>query len=412
MPEDFSDEFLICDRQISGVELPEKVWDVAVVGAGPAGATAALLLARLGYSVVLLDKCRYPREKCCGDALVSDSLQALERFELLDIVRRSAWETTRSTFCGPSGASLSVPFRALHLKRAQLDAILVHEAIKAGACFAHSQVKKSTFKSDGSVLLQSNEPDCAIHSRVCVLATGAHIDLLRKLGLVTRFQPSAVAVRCYVRSSVECPDQVVYCARGLLPGYGWIFPTGECEFNIGCIGFFSGNSDKKINIRRRFDFFIGQFSLAQRLLEESMSITPLVGHPLRCGFDGARSVRVGNLLVVGEAAGSTLPFTGEGVGKAMETAEIAADVIDGAFRRNDMSELAAYPKLLEDTLSTKYKGYAVAQKWLGRSWFVEYMVRRGQQSAYIREAFIRLLNQQLDPLRVFSARGFFRLLFS
>src|SRR6185295_19531585 len=107
--------------QFSVLDLPDREWDVVVVGAGPAGATAAAHLARAGRDVLLLDRARFPRDKVCGDALIPDAIAALDRLGALDAVREQGWPVRATSVFSPSRIAFELPGTFITLKRQRLD---------------------------------------------------------------------------------------------------------------------------------------------------------------------------------------------------------------------------------------------------------------------------------------------------
>src|SRR5262245_9935801 len=117
------------------MSISERPWDVVVAGAGPAGSTAARLLAESGHHVLLLDRRPFPREKVCGDALIPDALAALTRAGLLDRVLACGRSVATMEAVSASGIAFALPVRCVTIRRLDLDAILVDAAVAAGATF-------------------------------------------------------------------------------------------------------------------------------------------------------------------------------------------------------------------------------------------------------------------------------------
>ena len=128
-------------------------WDVAVVGAGPAGSLTARELAGKGYRVLLLDKYRFPRDKVCGDALVPDAIEVLRRTQLYERVRDSAHEVARASVFSPSQIQVSVPGEFLTLRRSVLDSHLALGAVEAGTVFCEGNVTEIEPRGDDAVRL-------------------------------------------------------------------------------------------------------------------------------------------------------------------------------------------------------------------------------------------------------------------
>jgi geranylgeranyl reductase family protein len=388
--------------------LESDIWDVAIAGAGPAGATAAIHLARRGHRVLLLDKDRFPRDKVCGDGLIADSIRCLERAGLYDEVRRLGYETGIGTVFSPSRVEFDVPGQFLTLKRLLLDNLIVKKATRCGATLLRAKVERVTARPDGTAVFEIAGSDSPVRAKVALLATGASVDLASGLGLVEQPGPGAVALRCYVRSSFDIDRLIISYDRTITPGYAWIFPLGAGEYNVGCGIRYRGNDGARVNLRRAYDVFIKSFPLAADLMRRAESVTPLRGAMLRCGLKGARPLGPGNILVIGEMIGATFPFTGEGIGKAMETGEIAADVCHRALGSGDFSCLGEFPSRIERELRPKYLGYLLAEEWLSKPWLNDFVARRVRRSRYLQESIAGIVNETADPRETFSLRGVLR----
>ena len=218
-------------------------------------------------------------------------------------------------------------------------------------------------------------------------------------------KPSAIAIRCYARSLLKIDRMIVCYDRAIIPGYAWIFPRGNDEYNMGCGLMYHGDSRDHINLRETFSSFITEFPLAKQLMESGKIISPLRGSMLRAGLEGAQPIGKGNILAIGETIGSTFPYTGAGIGKAMETGELAAEVIHEALDSEDMTRLRDFPIRLEKELKPRYLGYHIAQKWLSRAWVNDLVARRAVKSQFLRDSFAGINDETVDPRTVFSLRG-------
>ncbi len=414
--------------------------DVLVVGAGPAGSACAQALARAGLQVVLADQHRFPRDKICGDGLIPDAYAALQRLGVLDEVLAQAQAVQQVRCIGPSGRHMDVPGRMAVLPRKQLDDILCRAARRAGAQWlAPARFEAPLLEGDQVVGAQlrceTQEGTPVTHelrARWVVLATGAVPQALTAAGLCERQTPSGVALRGYFRHEPLRAQltqlQLVWHPR-LRGGYGWIFPGPDGLFNLG-VGLTDshgedpqGKGHKRHdaqggNLRHMLQAFGEVYAPAGTLLTQGTPVGEIKGAPLRCGLRGARWSRPG-LLVTGEAAGSTYAFTGEGIGKAMETGLLAAEALlhePAAARAAAAVDSAADQKLRERyeaalrTLQPRFDVYQTANHVNRRPWLADLVIWRGNRSPRILAKVQGVLNETHTP-RLFTVRGFFRLLF-
>jgi flavin-dependent dehydrogenase len=107
------------------------------------------------------------------------------------------------------------------------------------------------------------------------------------------------------------------------------------------------------------------------------------------------------VLGVGEVIGTTFPFTGEGIGKAMHSGAIAGEVIARALRTN-LSYLAEYRRRIDQELRPLYEGYLKAERWLGRPWLNDYLARRIRRSRYLQSELAAFVDETGDPRRLYS----------
>jgi geranylgeranyl reductase family protein len=386
----------------------EERWDVLVIGAGPAGSVAALHLARRGHRVLLLDRKQFPRDKACGDGLLPDAQGVLGRAGLLARALELGRQLETLSVFSPSGIECQVPGKYLMLRRRVLDALLAHKAVAAGAVFCRGDVASVAEESDGLVTCSLAGSGRAYRARAGVIATGASVDLLWKLGLVRSRDASGAAVRCYVRSGLDLSRLVVAYDRRTLPGYSWIFPMRGQEYNVGCAVFYQNGRRNGINLREMFEEFTTRSPLARALLRHGDIVSPLQGALVRCGLHGVASAGA-RLLVIGETVGTTYPSTGEGIGKAMETGEMAAEMIHEALHStNGEQTLRGFPARLEERWRRKYRGYESAARWLSNRWLNDLVAWRARQSPFFRHAVTDVISDVCDPRAVFSVGSIFK----
>lgn len=385
--------------------MKSQLWDVVIIGGGPAGAICARELAGSGHRVLVVDKHRFPRHKACGDLLIPDSLGVLERVGLMDRVLDQALRIDKIRVFSPSRVEFGVAGRYLAIKRYDFDSLLMHAALEAGGMFAHGAVVSVEPSESEPARVRIAGSEIALEGRVVVMATGAEIELACKQAMVEHPTASAIAIRRYVKSSVEIKDIVLTYDRSLVPGYAWIIPLGQGEYNVGCgVRLYDGVS-KTPNLKKMLRQFLASFPLGQELEKGKSDSSKIEGAALRCGLQGCRQIVRENLVLIGEVIGTTFPFTGEGIGKAMHTGELAANAISAALQENDLSRLQAYSKAVKREIAPFYKGYLKAERWLSRPWLNDFVARRVAKSRYLLDELERIVAETGDPRSTFGLGG-------
>jgi geranylgeranyl reductase family protein len=388
-------------------------FEVIIIGAGPAGSAAAIELSRQGRRVLLLERNRMPQHKTCGDGLLPDALRALDQLGVGGRARAEGHLLNALTISAPGGRMVRLEVPALTLPRPQLHGLLHDQARKWGTEMLQGEALGPRVEGGQVVGVEVEGPDRSrfeVRSPVVILATGARSGVLKDFGICLQEKPSAVAIRGYFRDlSGEFADSLyVSYDRSLFPGFGWVFPLPGGIFNIGCGRFLRGETFGQKDLRRMLDYFIRNFPPARAIAQcDDMDGTPC-GGLLRTGLTGARSYGPG-LLVAGEALGAACPFTGEGVGKALETGIHAALFAGEALKAGDFSTsfLAGYHRFLQDTYGRLYGGYLRAERWLSRPRLLNLLAWQLDRKPAARKAVERILAEGLDPRRIFSLRSLF-----
>jgi geranylgeranyl reductase family protein len=407
------------DTDTASTALPTRC-NVLVVGAGPAGSACAQLLAHEGLQVVLADQHAFPRDKTCGDGLIPDAHNALKRLGVFDEVMRVAQPAQHVGCIGPRGGRIDVPGALAVLPRRVLDDIVCRAAVRAGAQLLAPARFESVVEQDGKVTgarLKINDAPHEIRCDWLVLATGAVPAAMIAAGLCERRTPSGVALRGYVKNDAmvgRIKALEIVWHKKLRPGYGWIFPCPDGVFNIGVGVAHSHRVEggrgemRDTNLREVFKAFCECYAPAAELMRSGTMLGDLKGAPLRCTLEGARYSRPG-VLATGEAVGSTYSFSGEGIGKALETGMLAAEaLIRGRRQHSDEAAVRADYEQHLRALKPRFDLYEKANKVNAHPWLADLLIWRAQKSEKLLRRMSGVLNETSNPGNLVSLKGLTR----
>jgi geranylgeranyl reductase family protein len=312
---------------------PGAVADVVVVGAGPAGTAAAITAVRAGRSVVVVDKARFPRDKCCGDGLTVAALRLLEQLGL-DPAAVASWTPVDAAIVsGPSGREVTFPLPerdglfAVTARRVDLDAALVDVARSAGATVLEDWAVAALHQHHDHVEL-SSAGGMVVRARHVVAADGMWSPVRRLLGVGRPdYRGEWHAFRQYFTSVSRRAERElrVWFEPDFLPGYAWSFPLGDGRANVG-FGIQRGGSYEVGDMKHLWPDILARPTVRDFLgpLAEPESAHKAWPIPARVDHTVLSSGRV---LFVGDAAAATDPMTGEGIGQALATGAWAAEAI-------------------------------------------------------------------------------------
>ena len=330
----------------------ESSFDIAIVGAGPAGATAAYFLAAAGKRVALLEKASFPRDKRCGDAWCEPAIELLEEMGVLqELEARGSVQWVRSGgLVSPSGLSFTSPDegdretapRVAAIRRAICDEAIARAAQKMGAeLIERAAVSDVSLEGDRWTVRCKDRR--RFHAKCLIAADGAKSKIARALGVVTT-GANSVASRQYIKGGTHnfTSDGVLLYPPYVLPGYVAFFRHSNDDIDLGCY-LLPGGRVPASGLKTMLQTEVASDPYVKEALGDHAEPLERPGlAPLRLGGE-ARS-HGERLIVLGDAAGQTDPLTGEGIHTAMIAAKLAAAVLQEAFDEGDLSakRLEAY----------------------------------------------------------------------
>jgi geranylgeranyl reductase family protein len=364
--------------------------DVVVVGGGPAGAAAAVTLARAGRDVVLVDKASFPRDKCCGDGLTTSALRRLDALGLRpDGV--ASWQPVTDVWVrSPSGRTVSFPVpSAAVARRIDLDAALLDLARAAGVKVFDGHGLRDATAADDRVVLHVDGLG-PVHARYAVGADGMWSPLRKALGAGD--DPGYLgewhAFRAYFRG-VD-PRMWVWFEPDLLPGYAWSFPLPDGRVNVG-FGVQRQPGRPTKELKALWPELLDRPHI-RAVVGEGEAEGPHKAWPIPARVHRSRLTAAGGrALFVGDAARAADPMTGEGIGQALETGVLAAEAVLAAGALHPDDAAARYQAAVHRGLAVDNRWAGVLSEVLRSPWRTRAAVRAVGLTARTRRTFGRWL---------------------
>jgi geranylgeranyl reductase family protein len=392
---------------------PTLTVDVIVVGAGPAGAAAAVTLAKAGRTVMVVDKANFPRDKCCGDGLTTLALRELETLGLRP-ERVANWQTVDEAWLrSPSGREVCLPMPANGIfaattPRRELDAALVNLAHDAGADIqqGHSIESIRLFDDRAEVSLSGLGTVAAAH---VVAADGMWSPTRKLLGLS---EPGYLgewhAFRQYARNVTGPAAERLYVwfEADLLPGYAWSFPLPGGRVNIG-YGVVRDGTRTGAEMKALWDGLIDRPHIRAALGPAVELEDRHTAWPIPAGVDRA-VLSAGRVLFVGDAARATDVMTGEGIGQAVLTGRLAAEAIIRATLSGPNSVRREYERSVRRHLLADHRMSKVLNVLLARPRVARGAVRLVGLNGWTRRNFVRWMFEDEPRAVAFTPRRWHR----
>ncbi|MEW6188792.1 MAG: geranylgeranyl reductase family protein [Actinomycetota bacterium] len=351
-------------------------FEVAIVGAGPGGSSAAYYLSKLGHKVLFVDKCRFPRDKACGDGISPRAVGILKDMGLLPEIEGKFKRTRGVRIFATKGGCIEAnwppvkkyPRYGFIIPRIELDDILRRHAIRAGAEFWDNCLVIEPLLENGKVIGVRAKRDgkhLKIYSPFVIAADGAHSRVGRILGLLKRKPRSiGIAIRAYYQGIEDDDFMEIYGEDCILPAFGWIFPAGNGIANVGVGALIDDVKKYQLNLPQVLSNFIHNSAHARKKLTKAIPLDSPKGDVLRGGM--ASEAVASGVLLVGDAASLVNPFTGEGVTYALESGKLAAEVIDEVLRSGDSKALSKYKDLLHRRYALYFRVGTTFIKWISK----------------------------------------------
>ncbi len=369
--------------------------DIAIIGAGPAGAAAAIRAARSGASVMVFDKAAYGRDKVCGDGLTPRAVGALHelKIDLADAhhirgLRMIAGKQVRELDWPTTGR---FPNHGAVWPRRRLDAALIDAAAEAGAEVVW-EAEASPVVDAGrvvGVVAGGRRFDAAL----TVLAAGAPGSAARLLGAERiADEPFGLAIRTYAATPRHADAHIEACLslrdqHGVaIPGYGWMFPAGDGTVNIGVGALSTMKGFKKLNLNTLLESY-------RSIVHDDWDLGANLERPRAWRLPMSVLRRQGpGWVAVGDAAGLVNPMNGEGIDYALESGMLAADVF--------LDDPATAPQRYDRLVGERFDGFLRTGRrfsfLIGHPWILRPGLRMSVSTDAIADITLAVMGNLVD----------------
>ncbi len=369
--------------------------DIAIIGAGPAGAAAAIAGARLGATVKVFDKAPYGRDKVCGDGLTPRAVAALEDLDIeltdahqIDGLRMIANKTVRELAWPETDR---FPARGAVWPRRRLDAALIDAAVVAGADVRWETEALPVL--DGDRVTGVTADGSTIEAGLTIVATGAPGQVARMLGAErVADEPFGLAIRTYAESPRHASRHLEACLtlrdqNGTpVPGYGWMFPAGDGTVNIGVGALSTMKNFKSLNLNTLLASYRG-------LVQEPWELGPNLERPRAWRLPMSTQLRHGpGWVAVGDAAGLVNPMNGEGIDYGLESGMLAAEL----FVANPSTAPSEYDRLVGERFDSFLRTGRRFSFLIGHPWILRSGLRMAVGTETIANITLQVMGNLID----------------
>ena len=408
--------------------------DIAIIGAGPAGSALSIFLAQKQIPHVIFDKSEFPRDKICGDGLSGKVVYYLKQMnndilaELNDKsdVAAPSWGVR---FVAPNSKTVDIPFYlekkennkppGFITRRIDFDNMMIKRINPTYANLQLKAVVQSVEYADNGILLkikkEGNEYTCR-----CKMVVGAEGDrsIVAKKFAGHTMQPEHyyAGLRVYYENVSGMHEQnfiELHFIKDLLPGYFWIFPLPNNQVNVG-LGILTNQIKKKnINLKKTLQRILNEHDIIKDRFKNAKPIDEVRGWGLPLG-SSRRKISGERFILIGDAGSLIDPLTGEGVGNALQSAQVASKLIEKAVIAQDFSEeyLQEYDQKLYGELSDELKLSEYIQRLSKQSWLFNFVFNRLHNNKALQEVFTGMLNNLDMRAKLRSPAFYLKILFN
>jgi len=367
-------------------------FDIAIIGAGPAGCSAALTLQKSQCKVALFEKSEFPRQKICGDGVCDRSINTLRAINpqyLEEFLATQKYQKISDTKLFYKNKSYLIDFKnfGYACKRFEFDNFLfslVKRDCTNLSIFQNTAINSLQRGDDGFVLITQN--NVKYHAKMVLICSGAASLLARSVtGMSFDRNNMGVAIRAYYRGVKDLQEGTIelHYKKQYFPGYLWIFPLTDGIANVGFGWHLGQPSSEKIqdamhNWIQQDETLRQRFADAEQMSLLQGGLIPYNTTEFNCSGD--------NYCICGDSANLIDPISGGGIGSAMLSGHFAAQTAEKAITTSDCSKKVTqeYVEKLRQRVQKEMKSRYFLQQTIARhTWLLDTLAFVGRQSTIL-----------------------------
>ena len=407
-----------------------EIYDLIIIGAGPAGSAAVLYAKKHGLKTLLLEKASFPRDKICGDAISGKSMGVLGDLGLLEDVQKLPGSIIDSFgFGSPNGKMIEIPIsdkergelpKGLVIQRKIFDEFLFNKAKQSASKTIEEFTVNDIIVENGIVVGvtgkgKSSDKPINFHGKIIIGADGFQSIVARKTGIYLHDPKHwVVALRQY-HKNVKIQDGVIeiHFVDEIIPGYFWIFPMNDGIVNVGIGMLHEAIKKNKIDLKEAMDLIIKKNPLFRDRFIDAQPMEEPKGWNLPVGSI-RRKITGNGFMLLGDAAGLIDPFSGEGIGNALFSAKIAIEQAVNAFKADDYSdkELMMYEENLWKKIGKDLRLSTKLQKLGKNKILLNLVINKAHNNPEINKLLTDIITGRIPKTKLINPLFYLKILFN
>ena len=363
-------------------------YDIAIIGAGPAGTACALALRQSGLRVALLDKAQFPRDKVCGDAIPGQAFKALRQLDPAFV--DALWQlqprddVRDSRLVAPNGASLTLQWKlpSFNSPRETFDAALLALVRQHSTTEILENTSLKTLRIAPDHVRLTTAEGCEVTAQLVIGCDGANSAVGRRLLPEPRLARAhhCVGVRAYYENVAGASSGTTefFLSSDYLAGYVWLFPVGGGRYNVGLGMLAEVVAKHKVDLKETLKRVLATHSELAGRFAGARPLGSIVGFGLPLGGGRVRPISGARFMLCGDAASLIDPLQGHGIDTAIQSGMLAGAQAMACFAKQDFSAgfMREYDVRVAHEIGRKLaKSYRLMRFLSNKAWLVNAAVR-------------------------------------